>query len=92
MTKKYISIIFLPILLAVLNGYISSYNFFRWGYDNRNDISIFLFALSLAGSVFVLISNIKSSGKKLWLIVSATAVIINALIIYAIYSLSSFGF
>jgi len=92
MTRKYLLIIFAPIFLAILNGYISSYNFFSWGYDNRNSISTALFSLSFLGCVIVIINNAKGSKKKIWFLVPGLLAVTNLLIIYSIYSLSHFGF
>jgi len=92
MTKKYLYIIFTPVIMAVVNGYVSSYSFFSWGYDNRNSVSTFLFILSLIGCLYVIISNAKNSKSKSWFMVSGIGIVINIFIIYTIYSLSSFGF
>ena len=92
MIKKYLLIIFVPIAVAILNGYVSSYYFFRWGYDNRNSISIALFGLSLVGCIIVIISNARNFKGKVWFMVPSLLAAINIFIIYSIYSLSNFGF
>ncbi|OGN05629.1 MAG: hypothetical protein A2831_00395 [Candidatus Yanofskybacteria bacterium RIFCSPHIGHO2_01_FULL_44_17] len=92
MVKKYLFVIFGPIVLAILNGYVSSYYFFSWGYDNRNQISTVLFGLSLIGSVFVVINNAKGSKEKIWFAAAGFMLAINLFIIYAIRALSNFGF
>ncbi|MDP3792703.1 MAG: hypothetical protein Q8Q89_03150 [bacterium] len=92
MIKKYLLIIFGPIILAILNGYISSYYFLSWGYDNRNSLSIILFAVSFFSCLYVLFLNSKTKKNKVWFIVPSIIAVLNILIIYAIYSLSSFGF
>ena len=85
MTKKYLSIIFVPVVLAISNGYISSYQFFSWGYDNRNYISIFLFSLSLVGCLYVMASNAKNLKSKFWYIFPSILLVIDIFIIYTIY-------
>lgn len=92
MIKRYILSIFGPVVVAVLNGYISNYYFFRWGYDNRNGISILLFSLSVAGCIYVIISNTNTLKSKIWFIIPTALILINVFVIYSIYSLSSFGF
>lgn len=90
-TSYKLFLIFGPIILVLLNGFIASYSFFQWGYDNKNQISIALLAISGAGSLAVFVVSLKNKQKK-WSAISLIMGVLSFIIAYLIKSLSSFGF
>lgn len=90
--KGYLIIIFSPIIIAILNGYVATYHTFRWGYDNKNEISTTLFVLSFLGCALVIYLNSVSKKKWLWYGLPLLIGLIDVFVAYTIHSLSSFGF
>ena len=84
--------VLIPLILSYVNWKYSSYYIFQWGYEHINEISIISLLIAIFGCGLILFLNNKQQKSRSWKIASIIFIVIFAIYIYVINSLSRFGF
>ena len=95
MTLKKIFIYFslLPIIIGLFDESIINLFGLRVEFSTITSLRIFLLVVSILGTLFIIYQNFfQKINNTAWYVLSILIIIMDVYLIYAIYSLSNFGF
>ncbi len=90
--KIFIYYSLLPVFIAVLNDYFSTYQIFRWGYYHANQIGWVALAIAGINCLYILYRNYKTEKSFGWYVFATFMVIVFFGYLWFAYQLSHAGF